>query len=394
VSGGRGHRTGRTLLPGAARYARPLLSPATYRRGVYLLLGSVLLLPYLVWAVATVLTLQTDGWRAGLLPLTLLVCGGSAALLSAVRSLEIAAVRLLLDAELPAESAPGRLPTETRLRSALWFALHLASGGLVGALAFAGFPLVHRVSVWAVPVYAVVLVYAVAGLGALATAMAPVLLGPSAAEQVTAAETRARALAERNRVARELHDSIGHALTATTLQAAAARRVFDTDPEFARRTLESIEEVGRAAATDLDHAIGVLRGDDAIERPAAPGLDELDRLCAGVRAGGVDLEFTETGPVADLPSAVSREAYRIVQEGLTNAVRHAGPGTVTVTVAVTDDAVGIELSNPVAPTGERGGGRGLSGIRERAALLGGDVEHRITGGLWQLAVRLPRSVPR
>ena len=110
-------------------------------------------------------------------------------------------------------------------------------------------------------------VYAVAGLGALAATMAPVLLGPSPADRIAALEARERRLAERNRLARELHDSVGHALTATTLQAGAARAVFDSDPEFARRALAAIEEVGRTAMDDLDHVLGVLRDAGDTDRP-------------------------------------------------------------------------------------------------------------------------------
>jgi signal transduction histidine kinase len=96
--------------------------------------------------------------------------------------------------------------------------------------------------------------YAMAGLGTLAALMAPVLLGPSQVERIAALQAESRRLAERNRIARDLHDSIGHALTATTLQAAAAREVFESDPAFARRALEAVEKVGRDAMDDLDPA--------------------------------------------------------------------------------------------------------------------------------------------
>lgn len=384
-------------LGAGAAYGRPLVSLDTYRRGVFLFLGAVLLLPYLLWVVASARAVGTGGWRTGLLPLLILVAaGGSAPFLGVLRSLEVAAARLLLDADLPATPSES-LPREARLRSALWFALHLASGGLVGALTLAGVPLTYRVGVWAVPVYTVVLVYVVAACGSLARAMAPVLLGPSAADQaaarVAAAEAEMTKLAERNRIARDLHDSIGHALTATTLQAAAAQRVFDTDPEFARRALTTIAEVGRAAAADLDRALGVLRGDDPPDE-VAPDLTRLGQLCANVRDSGVALNYTETGPLADVPAAVSRESYRIVQEGLTNAVRHAGPGEVTLSVGVTADTVRIELTNPVAAGRTRGAGRGLASIRERTDLLGGTVERVVADGRWRLAVCLPRSAPR
>jgi DNA-binding NarL/FixJ family response regulator/signal transduction histidine kinase len=226
-------------------------------------------------------------------------------------------------------------------------------------------------------------VYAVAGLGALAALMAPVLLGPSQAERIAVLEAGSRRLAERNRIARDLHDSIGHALTATTLQAAAAREVFDTDPAFVRRALETIEEVGRAAMDDLDHVLGVLRdrepgqdrdgtGDAAARRPQ-PTLDDLPRLCEDARASGVEVSVHVAGSLDAVPAAVSREGYRIVQEGLTNAARHAGRVPVTLRMAVAEGALAIDITNPVTnrATGRRRGGRGLDGMRERVELLGG-----------------------
>jgi signal transduction histidine kinase len=227
----------------------------------------------------------------------------------------------------------------------------------------------------------------VAGLGSLAATMAPVLLGPSTAERTAAVEARERRLAERNRLARELHDSVGHALTATTLQAGAARAVFDRDPEFARRALEAIEEVGRTAMEDLDHVLGVLR--ESGPEPARPQrtLADLDRLFADVRAGGVRLDTGVT--VGAVPAPVSREAYRIVQESLTNAARHGGPGAVTVRVRG-DEELTIEVRNALGdrPAGG-GGGRGVDGMRERVRLLGGALEVGADGGEWRVRARLP-----
>src|SRR5690606_27723494 len=171
--------------------------------------------------------------------------------------------------------------------------------------------------------------YLLAGLGALLARVAPALLGPSPADEIARLEARASELAERNRLARELHDSIGHALTVTTLQAAAARRVLDSDPEFVRRALTAVEDTGRAAMADLDHVLGVLRADagepaggEAEEHvPAGAGrptpqrdLSDVPDLVAKTRATGVDIALTADVP-DDLAPAVSREAYRIVQEG-------------------------------------------------------------------------------
>jgi signal transduction histidine kinase len=235
----------------------------------------------------------------------------------------------------------------------------------------------------------VVTVYVIAALGALAAVMAPVLLGPSQAERLAALEARSRRLAERNRLARDLHDSIGHALTVTTLQAGAARAVFDSDPAFARRALAAIEETGRLAMDDLDHVLGMLRDDRAGAQPLRT-LDDLERLCADSAAGGADVDCELIGPVGTVPAVMSREGYRIVQEGLTNAARHAGRVPVRLVVTVSGEALAITISNPVTTAAVDGrAGSGLRGMRERVDLLGGQITAGAVDGEWRVAVRLP-----
>ena len=405
----------------------PLVSGTTYRRGVHLLLGGVILLPYVLLGVAFTRLIRTpQAPRAATLLLlgVAVVIAGVPAFLRGTRALEIGAARALLGVELP-DPAPvgagGQTVPETRLRASLWFALHLLIGGTVGlgllialpmALIFIG----QRFGVasnalgglrvggfdehdtgWLTligVVLLVLLVYAVAGLGALAAVMAPVLLGPSPAERIAALEARAGQLAERNRLARELHDSIGHALTVATVQAGAARDLVDTDPEFVRRALAAIEETGRGAMDELDHVLGVLREQTPGERSPQRTLGDLDRLVADTRATGLPVAVEVTGPVGALPPAVSREGYRIVQEGLTNAVRHAGRVPVTVRLALSDRMLGIDVANPVAdppgdPQPDVRAGRGLPGIRERVALLGGRMTVDRSGGQWRLLVELP-----
>jgi signal transduction histidine kinase len=236
----------------------------------------------------------------------------------------------------------------------------------------------------------VVVVEAVAGLGALAALMAPALLGPSPSERIAALEARAGQLAERNRLARELHDSVGHALTVTTLQAAAAQRLLDTDPAFVRTALAAIEEAGRGAAEDLDQVIGLLRERES-DRPAPQRtLTDLDRLVAEARAAGLEVDVRVAGAVDHLPAAVSREGYRIVQEGLTNAVRHGGWAPVSLRLAVSDRALEIDMVNRLRDgVAGAGGGRGLDGMRERVALVGGRMTAGEDAGAWRVAVRLP-----
>ncbi|MEO3778178.1 histidine kinase [Micromonospora sp. B11E3] len=401
----------------------PLTRGSTWRRGVFLLLGGVLALPYaLLVAAFTQLLARGEVPR----PLVLLLLAPAAAIaavpvfLDGSRALEIAAARALLGVDLPEPAAGHRIDRETRLRAALWIALHLGAGLLLMFALISAFPmalvfvarqfglaagpadpgqfgpLAGRHPGWSTLAGLLALValgYAVAGLGALAASMAPALLGPSQGERVAALEARAARLAERNLLARELHDSVGHALTVATLQAGAARELLDSDPEFARRALAAIEETSRHAADDLDHVLGLLReADDGSRTPAATApqrtLAQLDRLVADTRAAGLPVESRVTGAVAALPAVVSREGYRIVQEGLTNAARH-GRGPVRLRADVRPDGLEIELVNAIAG-GRRGhGGRGLDGMRERVLLLGGTLTAGPADGHWLVRARLP-----
>ncbi len=162
------------------------------------------------------------------------------------------------------------------------------------------------------------------------------LLGPDQTEQIAELEAAADRAAERGRLARELHDSVGHALTVTTLQAAAAARLLDTDPPAARRALAAIEETGRSAMADLDHVLGLLRAEVPGAPPRAPArtLADLDALLDDARGTGADVRLARDGAAPpDVPRAVSQEAYRVVQEALTNALRHAPGEPVAVAVA-------------------------------------------------------------
>lgn len=375
---------------------RALLAPlraSTYRRAVFLLLGAVILLPYVLLAGLigrTLLTTADD--RVSMLAIAAVVSliGLVPPFLRGTRELEIAAVRALLRVDLP---QPGPPALETRLRAALWFAVHLAVGATIATALLAAVPLAFmglsaRVTLTSGGAALLLLlgtVYATAGLGALAATMAPVLLGPSPAERLAAVEARERRLAERNRLARELHDSVGHALTATTLQAGAARAVFEKDPEFARRALEAIEELGRSAMDDLDHVLGVLRAEDDrfVREPAARG--ELERLLSDVRAGGVEVHAD-----LDTDMTLPREAFRLIQESLTNAAKH-GSGSVALRVAVADE-IEIDVSNPVAPGPVGQNGRGLKGMRERVRLAGGSLAAGRDGDQWLVRARLPRDL--
>jgi signal transduction histidine kinase len=227
----------------------------------------------------------------------------------------------------------------------------------------------------------------VVGSGRLITALALRLLGPSPAERRAAMEERTEQLLERTRIARELHDSIGHALTVAVVQAGAARAAGD--PAFTDRALDAIEETGRAALEDLERVLGILR---ETGRPVSgrPTLTDADRLLESARASGAKVDAELTGPVDTVPGPVSREGYRILQESLTNVLRHAGPVPVRIRIEVTDEALALEVRNPLtADIPGPGRGSGLRGIRERAALLGGRAHTGPDRGDWQVHAELP-----
>ncbi|MGA5817816.1 sensor histidine kinase [Kitasatospora sp. NPDC094028] len=189
---------------------------------------------------------------------------------------------------------------------------------------------------------------------------------------------------ERARIARELHDVVTHNVSMMTIQAGAARKILDRSPEKAREAMAAVEAGGRAAMTELRHVMGLLtleagEGDD----PAAgaglspqPGLDRLDALVDGVRQAGLPVELTVIGARRPVPPGVELAAYRVVQEALTNTVKHAGGAEAAVTVEYAADLLRVEVTDSggrrtgAAATGN---GRGLLGLRERLAVYGGTL---------------------
>jgi signal transduction histidine kinase len=239
------------------------------------------------------------------------------------------------------------------------------------------------------PVALATLAGTVVASGHLITVLAHRLLGPSPAERLAALEERTEQLLERTRIARELHDSIGHALTVAVVQAGAARAAGD--PAFTDRALTAIEETGRTALEDLERVLGVLRES---ERPVSsrPTLTDADRLLESARASGAQVDVEMTGPLDSVPGPVSREGYRILQESLTNVLRHGNSVPARVRIAVENGTLTLEIRNPLtAEIPEPGRGSGLRGIRERAALLGGHARTGPDRGDWQVHVELPAS---
>ena len=202
----------------------------------------------------------------------------------------------------------------------------------------------------------------------------------SRSRHVAIGEEARRAVAdEQARIARELHDVIAHSVSVIVVQAAAADDVFETHPEEARASIRSIESTGREALGELRRLLKNVRppGDDDPATPQ-PGLDRIEELAEPVRAGGLEVVVRSEGEAAALPAGVDLSAYRIVQEALTNTLRHARASRAEVVLRYGGEQLEIEvLDDGRAPTpaaGSRNGGHGLMGMRERAALLGGTFE--------------------
>jgi signal transduction histidine kinase len=223
-------------------------------------------------------------------------------------------------------------------------------------------------------------------------ALARGLLGPSRGEEIAALAARSERADARADLARELHDSVGHSVTAAVLQASAARRVLHTDPAFVDEALSAIEAQGRDALEELDRVLAVLRNEAGETRPA-PTLADVDALLARTRAAGVSLAITRSGDLERVPAAVGREAYRVLQEALTNVMRHATGADATVSLAVGEHSLSLAVENgpgaALAP-GRGSGGNGLRGVRERLRALGGSLTTSETpGGGYALHAELP-----
>ena len=200
---------------------------------------------------------------------------------------------------------------------------------------------------------------------------------------------------ERARIARELHDVVAHYVSVMVVQAAGARRVVDRDPLAAKGALEAVEVAGRTALTEMRRMLEVLRADDPGTGPQ-PGLGEIDRLVANVRDAGLPVELSIEGSACCLPGGMDLAAYRIVQEALTNSVKHGGKASARVSVRYSDDHIEIEVVDDGRGAAAQllsardGGGHGLIGMRERVGLFGGVLEAGpvLTGG-YRVYARMP-----
>ncbi|TYP86581.1 sensor histidine kinase [Blastococcus xanthinilyticus] len=402
---------------------RGTATPAIRRslhRWIYLLLGGAIGLAVgvvLAWPVSVL-------WATGM-PVVLLVLLAGLVLaapvaaigtLAEVRSIEGAAVAGLLTGR--PQERPGPATTSAqRGRSAVLLVLHVATGALAGALLIIGVPTAAVVAAGPselggsllpgltppeapparLALAAGIALLCLAGgelLGRAMAALAPRLLADPAAERLAAAEASVSLLAGRDRLARELHDSVGHALSLASVQAGAARRLLVRDPAAAEQAIRATEDAARRAMVDLDHVLGLLREDEGTPDDVAPAPDlrDLERLLADARGAGAQVSADVTGDLPGLPALVSREAYRIVQEGLTNVIRHAPRAACRLEVRAGDDELRLRLVNtvPGALPAEDRGGRGLVGVGERVRDLRGRLESGPgDDGCWRLQVQLP-----
>ena len=417
------------------RGLRPLLRGSTYAGALFAFSGALVSLPLLPFAALPALL-----WRSGpegvrivlVLPVWAALIG-VVGLARGTRRVLVACARRLLRVPLPDPVAAGRRPAAApaavspgvdRWRTPVWLVLHVALGWagmlLTCVLAVAGLVLPGNwlgsqagltFFGWSVRVTGGWGGWA-AGFGCLLLAatvcaavastlrwLAPRLLGPSAAERLALAAERELLLAERNRLAQELHDSIGHTLTATTIQAAVAGEVLRADPVAARAALRNIEESSRAALEDLDYVLGALREEAAGTAPPRT-LADLPELLDRLRHSGAVVEPQLSDGLAQVQGTLSRAAYRIIQEGLTNALRHGAGGPIEVRVVAAPAALELSVVNRTGPrTGIDASvfptsGHGLPGLAERVRLLHGEIDAGPHGPQhWRLAVRLPLRLP-
>ncbi|OIJ92710.1 sensor histidine kinase [Streptomyces colonosanans] len=417
----------------------PLLRGSTYSGALFAYCGALASLPLLPFAALPALAWSSApvGVQFVLTALVWSVLIGVIGLARTTRQVLIACVRRVLGVPLPdpvgerrRAGSPGARSTcstasgADRWRTPLWLLSHVALGwagaqlsvllfiaGLLLPGGWAGAEAGVSVNGWSLRPESGWQSWA-AALGCLLLAaalclavtyalrwLAPRLLGPSAAEQLALAAERERVLAERNRLAHELHDSIGHTLTAATIQAAVAGEVLSADPVAARAALRSIEESTRAALEDLDYVLGMLREDRAGTAPPRT-LADLPELLDRLRHAGAVVEPELSGDFTQVQGTLSRAAYRILQEGLTNALRHGAGGPIRVTVAAAPDALELGVVNRSGTgTSSSAGafptsGHGLPGLAERVRLLHGEIEAGPAGPEhWRLVVRLPVRLP-
>jgi signal transduction histidine kinase len=212
------------------------------------------------------------------------------------------------------------------------------------------------------------------------------------AEREAERERLLAAATERARIARDLHDSAGHAISVIAIRAGAARLRHQQDPDRSLAALEAIEQLARQTAGEIDQLVGTLREGASAngDLAAPPGLASLDTLIAHHQAAGLEVTFDTSGAPRPLAAGADQGAYRILQEALTNAARH-GAGSARIELAFGDAAVELRITNPVPAdrTPRPVGGHGLVGMRERATLLGGRLDADGASGTFRVRAQIP-----
>lgn len=419
-------------------------------RVVFLLIGSAMALAFTAVDLligAMIFWSELNLVRATLYNLLIVVVPTMVAMIPAVRQVAGAAAIALLDVDLGGQPTPARTWPQL-VRTVGWFWLHLLTGAATGGAVVWGIGLGALLIVeplayppgrevagyhWLVTGQAwqnlglimlglmliIAAVVVIILCSALVTAMAPRLLGPTPQERIAVLDAQTTRLLERTRLARELHDSVGHALNLIVLQIAVGRRRVIRDPDGTETALAAAENAAQVALRELDGVLGILRQEDgATSRQPIHDLIALPELTRAARATGRQIDLEVTGhdhDLAGLPPPISREAYRIVQESLTNALRHAPGQPVTVRIHCHQQSLTLKISNPLARASGNGWtqpskintrhGHGLTGLAERVRLLGGEStvgpaqlgakdsagDRRPAG--WQVAVTLPIPNP-
>jgi signal transduction histidine kinase len=206
------------------------------------------------------------------------------------------------------------------------------------------------------------------------------------------ADARVAAAEERVRLARELHDIVGHSVSVMVVQAGVERQLLDESLASTREVLASIEHTGKEALAEMRRLVGVLRRqDETVELAPLPGVGQLEPLLGRMREAGLSVRLRVEGAEAPLPPGIDLAAYRIVQEALTNTLKHAGAGRADVLVRYGDDVLELEVvDDGDGAATPNGAGHGLDGMRERAALYGGEVQTgRLDGGGFIVRARIP-----
>jgi len=213
-----------------------------------------------------------------------------------------------------------------------------------------------------------------------------------AREQEVEREIAAATAAERQQIARELHDVVSHSLAVIIMQAGGAQSILSQDPSRAGESLAAIERIGRQGLVEMRRLLGLLGESGTPTMAPRPSLAQLEALVSDARLSGLDVELSVTGPVDDLPPALDVSAFRIVQEALTNAIRHGGQCRATVSLRCGPDRLELDITTDrvlPAPAVPNAPGRGLIGMRERVQVLGGDFDAGRAGDGFRVRATLP-----